>query len=173
MDQILGRSLEFRTGTGGAGLRLGSNRVPVLACPACRVLGCGALAKRHLAKRRFGSRGARGRQLCGGGISREGHGWRHFPPCLGLEGPIPLRFRGADESDNERDADTLFLSVLIDVDANLTGAGRPLSIGNRGEGRGIPTRAKIRPSVKCARSHSFCDGGLLRSAAKLVAKPSA
>ena len=48
-----------------------------------------------------------------------------FPPCLGLEGPIPLRFRGADESDDERGADTLFLSVLIDVDANLTGVAAP------------------------------------------------
>ena len=125
MDQILGRSLKFCTSTGGAGLRLRSNRVPVLARPARRGLGCGALAKRHLAKRRLGSRGACGRQICGSGISREGHGWRYFPPCLGLKGPVPLRFRGADGSEDERGADTLFSCVLIDVDADLRGAGRP------------------------------------------------
>ena len=101
----------------------------MLAGPARQGLGCGALPKRHRAKCRLGSQGARGCQPCGSGILRERHGWRYFPLCLGLEGPLPLRFRGADESEEERVADTLFLRFLIDLYADLRGAGCLLSVG--------------------------------------------
>ena len=81
-----------------------------------------------------------------------------FRHDLGLEGPVRLRFRGADESEDERDADTLFLCVLIDVNADLSDAGRPSRVGNRGEGRptvhGIP-HARDDPAERQVRSIPF------------------